>query len=790
MHTISLDRTKPKAFVLVPYGNFSESKPILDQVWTLDLSSAESYPFCLTTTSGLRAKCMRLFFNLIHNNKRISKPEDFSRPPRVVEYSPASLQVEAEYQEKISFLFTFFFLEPEILTGNIQITNFAESPNDIILQLAFNLVPMEKGQPSHPERIGNNQFVTGKTAQLEPVLFMTGGPSAISSPYPALSIQLDLQPKKAQKLSWVLASKETKSLSFGIAKKIITSGWQDIFRAHAMDHASRTFSIKTGNPDWDAAFFLSQVNANTHWVKYETEPEKAVFVKIRLPDYSSFSNNFIPKTNDLTNFELNHLFQVILPAEVETAAHLLEKQIHSQVDQLQKKGQKKNSFSRFADKSCPILASLLLEIFEITRDTDLLKRCLPKLDFLFKSWGTKDHLNKEKVFIHWDKPSQLEIETGLFTFDIWHPYNKGLNIKKVESPALYAMLLKEAKALSKISKILNDHSRLQFYADWENQFQQRLNNCWDDDINLYRYQDIETHLCSSGKLFYQGNVFKKVEIKQVFKHPQRLQCHIFASDEHTRNCIIKFTGRSSSGDYIEEIFKSPGILWVSGRAHLTTENLYAELDAISFEGLNPKDDFILEPADYTQTDISCLLPIWAGSGAEIRRQALISNLLDPTRPVFSHGIPETGGVQQPLPKDLPIRVNVMWNTLILEGITSQGDSPKAAGLFANIMNVITQGLIDYDGFFPLYDANTAQPVGQYNAINGLVPIQLFLKIAGIKLFSPSRVALWGSNPFPWPIEIHWRGLSLVKDNIQTKITFPNGATAENVTQESILITSE
>jgi hypothetical protein len=790
MRNFSLDRNSPNAFVLIPHSAFSKEKPIKDQVWKLNLDCTDPHPFCLTTTYGLRAKSMRLFPNLIHENRRISKPEDFSLLPRVIEYSPSSIFLEVEYRNQISLLFTCFFLDPEIMVGNLQLKNLKEIETEITLQLALNLVPMGKGQPSHPDKVGNNQFITGQTDQLEPVLFMTGGPTAISNPFPALSIQLGLQPTSAQQLAWTLVSKESKSQSFDRAKKILTSNWQDKLRVHAMRHAGQTVGIKTGDTNWDSAFFLSQVNAKTHLKEDEKEPDTPHFIKIRLPDFSSISDNLDTKTKVLTNLELNHLCQVFLPAEIDVAIHLLEDQIQKQVANLEKSPENNNHIYETFYKGCPLLASILLEIYELNQDSTLLKRNFPNLCNLYQSWVFDPISKTDAENLHWESPNQLQIDSGLFSFDIWESYSRGLDIKKVESPALYAILLKEAKALSKISKFLGERSQMRYFNQRAKEYQQKLEDCWQEKICLYGYQDIDTHLCTTGEIVFQGYISNEVEINQSFAKPQRLHCHIFASDEHTRASRIKIKGKSTKGDAIEESFKSPGLLWVSGRAHLTTENLYQELETISFEGLNLQDEFILETTDLTQTDISCLLPFWADGGMEKHLQEVTSTLLDPQSSLLSFGIPETWKGQHPLPENLHLQVNVLWNTLILEGLVNNGESKKAAELFTNMMLGIVHGLKDYDGFYPLFDSKTGQPVGQYNSISGLVPIRLFLKIAGIKLLSPTKVALWESNPFPWPIEISWRGLSIWKEQEHTRITFPNGAAAEHNSEKPVIITAE
>ncbi|MFN2303635.1 MAG: hypothetical protein ACK2TV_07870, partial [Anaerolineales bacterium] len=98
-------------------------------------------------------------------------------------------------------------------------------------------------------------------------------------------------------------------------------------------------------------------------------------------------------------------------------------------------------------------------------------------------------------------------------------------------------------------------------------------------------------------------------------------------------------------------------------------------------------------------------------------------------------------------------------------------------------------LKDYDGFYPLYEVESGLPVGDRNAVSALLPLRTFLQLAGIRLLTPHKIAVWGINPFPWPINIRWQGLSIRKTGSKTEVTFPNGAMYEGDSQESILISS-
>ena len=58
----------------------------------------------------------------------------------------------------------------------------------------------------------------------------------------------------------------------------------------------------------------------------------------------------------------------------------------------------------------------------------------------------------------------------------------------------------------------------------------------------------------------------------------------------------------------------------------------------------------------------------------------------------------------------------------------------------------------------------------------MAPLGLFLETLGVRLISPTRVALSGSNPFPWPVTVKYRGLSVFRQSDKTMVIFPGGQT--------------
>jgi hypothetical protein len=49
-----------------------------------------------------------------------------------------------------------------------------------------------------------------------------------------------------------------------------------------------------------------------------------------------------------------------------------------------------------------------------------------------------------------------------------------------------------------------------------------------------------------------------------------------------------------------------------------------------------------------------------------------------------------------------------------------------------------------------------------------------MRAVGIRLISPRRVFLDGRNPFPWPVTVRWKGLTVTKRIDSTTVIFPSG----------------
>jgi hypothetical protein len=77
-------------------------------------------------------------------------------------------------------------------------------------------------------------------------------------------------------------------------------------------------------------------------------------------------------------------------------------------------------------------------------------------------------------------------------------------------------------------------------------------------------------------------------------------------------------------------------------------------------------------------------------------------------------------------------------------------------------------------FFNSYQAESKVGRGERNSLRGLAPVGLFLHTLGVQIISPDKVRLVGNNPFPWPVSLKYKGLTVNRQTEFTDITFPDG----------------
>jgi len=590
-----------------------------------------------------------------------------------------------------------------------------------------------------------------------------------------LQLFLTLLPDQTEEIQWALASKKSQMDSFDAARHWVMADCRRELINYQKYHEKNLVFIKTGQPDWDTAFLLSQINAQTHLVASNKADPQSTYIRAHLTDQYSHYHKEKSGSHETTLLNILHLSQTLLPTNVDLLTSLIES-FTSQIDdqgclcfQKVQKSRDKNV------NECPLLSSLCLMLYEINSDASFLLRIFPHLRQFFDLGWLKNAKPQEDKIPTWDTAAQLQLDGGLFNFDIWEETGNGLDIHTAHSPALLAMLFREATALTKIAHILGDRSAHNWYLQWKNSLLEKMNSLWMENSRTFSYQDFQTRQTPPREIYFPGRIQPLIKIEKHFNIPQRLQIILTIQGKQPKNPILRLEGKNREGETAIELIQSPELHWVNNRVHITTRQVFSALDIIYFQGFESEDRFVIKTADYTQADISCLLPIWSG-GIRKERLSEIMDYLSNQGPLSCEfGISETWRCSHPLPENIKTPINNQWNMMIVDGLAREGLSEKAMDLFTKLMKPILQGLKQFIGFYSLFDDKTGLPIGPANTIGGLIPVALFLKIAGIKLLSPNRLAIWGENPFPWPIEVRWQGLFLRKESLKTDIVFPDGS---------------
>ena len=189
-----------------------------------------------------------------------------------------------------------------------------------------------------------------------------------------------------------------------------------------------------------------------------------------------------------------------------------------------------------------------------------------------------------------------------------------------------------------------------------------------------------------------------------------------------------------------------------------------------FEGLSIEDTRLqIHAADLHTWDISqlfCDLEIQnelvEGDGkSKLNIQDLVSST--------NYGLPESLHVDEPTQV-----VNLSWNCLLVSHLVEIGERELAFKLFSQLM-AAQVGMLKADHTASdRWHAQTGRNLGSSNSIGSLIPVNLFLEIAGVRIFHENKVIIQGNNPFPWAFKVFYRGLEIVRDGKNTTICFPNG----------------
>lgn len=764
-----------------------------DHIWELDLAAGEPAALSLRTTYGLRARAMRLFLRFIEGGKALSDPAAFATQPRVTRVYPNFITVEFSPLPGVDVTAEYYVPSSQVITGRLVIANHAVIPHPLKLELCGQLVPIN-GQSFSPVQMQSVTVLEGRTENLAPVLFMTGGPQPGTGPYPSLLIGLDLTPGGSRILTWVLVSLGDHKSSFELARRSAARPWEAERARIELLNDSQTVEILTGDPDWDAALALSQKAAfgmlfapnsanlpQGDAARKEGGLPHTSFVLSRQPDQGYSRRGDGTEHSHLWNGQppLEALYLgSLLPGAPAFARGFLLNFLATQTSDGQIDCKPGLAGQRGKFLAAPLLATLAWRVYEATGDRDFLAQVyLPLLEF-FRAWLAPEHDRDGNSLPEWSHVLQTGFEENPL-FDPWHPWAQGADIAAIQSPTLAAMLYREARTLVRIGEALANESQpidpgQLFLKTRAGLMRAGIEDCWDPERSFYRYADRDTHLSPPGKVLSQRQAASHFRLQRNLSEPARLLVRINVENGATPRPELSIRGEMNGSEQSEHLAKTD-FTWSGGGAVATSRQVYTSLGEFSLEGVPREARITIQTLDLTFEDHTLFLPLWAGIPHPAEAELLLARRLFRAdyfgRPF---GVPALPSVPAPEAESLANSIHLPWNQLIGEGLLSYGFRQQAAILLARIMNAVIESLKRDRAFRLRYHAETGAGLGERNALAGLAPVGLFLQTLGVEILSARHLRLSGSNPFVWPVTVKYRGLTVARGLKQTEITFPGG----------------
>jgi hypothetical protein len=774
MRDWSLAKGDPLSLFLAADSRLSIPDYLNDHSWELLLGGGEPATLALRTTYGLRAKSMRIFLRFSENGRAVSDPAAFALPPTVRRFYSNFLLVEYSPLPNIDVSSEYWVPQSNAVSGRVTVANKSNAVRRIRLEVCAVLAPID-GQVMTATQLQLVNVLAGKTGGLTPVLFLTGGPAHGSGPHPALYLDLELGPGATRQLTWAQAALPDLQYSFDLSRQIAARPWEAERARLELLNTGQFIDIQTGDQDWDAAFALSQNAAyGLLFPPNEILPNTSL-VSVRGPD-----NGYSPKGdgtdypaswNGQTPFEAYYLDSV-LPASF-AAMDLFKNFLAIQDEEGMIDGRPSLSGQRGRFLAAPILASLAWKFHEKLGDEKFLAQVFPQLLKFFWSWFSPDCDEDRDGLPQWKHIIQTGFDDNPL-FDAWHDWSLGVDITKVHSPALEAMLYQEAATLIKMAELLKRHDALTLLHAQAATLRQSLESMWQPRTGLYHYRDRETGMSLAGKVLARQQGSGTITIKLKFAAPVRLLVEVQSQNPLVKRPEIRIHQFSTKP--ADEIVTNSAYQRRNNGLIYTTQKTYPRLSKVLVKGLEEGDTVIVSTLDFTSQDHTLFMPLWAGVPDEQRAQVMIGRaLLDASRFNRPFGIPAcpvspSGHMEA---ESVSLAVHLPWNLFICEGLLRYGFRTDAARTVAHLMTAVIQNLKQNRSFFARYHAENGNGIGERNALNGLVPVGLFLQVLGVQVLSPTRVRLEGENPFPWEVTVRYRGLKVVRGLNSTVMTFPN-----------------
>nr|HUM49683.1 hypothetical protein [Anaerolineaceae bacterium] len=343
------------------------------------------------------------------------------------------------------------------------------------------------------------------------------------------------------------------------------------------------------------------------------------------------------------------------------------------------------------------------------------------------------------------------------------------------------LLLDELLALEKLARAVEDQDTADHVSTVHAKLTSLLEalhtqlpeaSCWDRD----------SHQVTSQAILFEGSIAELEQQSLRLAQAARINAKLLIGLTAPKPAQVQILGESPDGSPIEETLPSAALSRLEELLFFTTERVYQKVNHISISELSDQTWLTIYVADLGVRDIGWYLTYMPAENFEPSEQPKATvgeqtaNQASLAPAGFSaglYGLPEYEQITESA--NLTGAVNPAWNGLVLEHLLAIGAKQEAVELFTSLMRGTIQVLKQEHCLYDGYISQSALPLGKRNGLTGLLPLQTFLQLAGIRLLAPDRVQVSGEFPFPWRLSLRYRGLEVMREGKNTTVTLPDGS---------------
>lgn len=779
MRRWNLDPDSPLRLVLASDVRLSEPDYLNDHIWELSLGWGSPPGLVIETTYGLRAQAMKIFPSFAWRGQDVTEIKRFHSAPRVREILSNYALIEFDPFRGIKIQSEYWVPTSQSLAGRLTIASAHADPGPFRVRLHGALIPREPGQSLGEETLDGARVLAGRTEDLYPVLFVTGGAQVEATHAPALAIERVLGAGRQQVIQWTLASLGDTRTSFVHARQTLRMQWEEQ-TARIERVNSSMVEFYTGNEEWDAVLHFAQISALGAFLGHDGWLPHPSIVASRDMD-SGYSSNGSGRDHwqgwsGQKSTTTVYLIPQVLPAAPELAKGLLRNLIHVQRASGHIDGSPGLAGQRQGSNAVPLLAGAAWEIFSFDRDQDFLREIYQRLGQFVDSWVSGDSDIDHDGAPEWMNTLQADFPNWP-TFARWHDWGENFDIRFAETPDLPAFLLAETRALSQMAEVLGLREESDQWSAKSDAFGGLLET-WPHGEGRFLPRDRDLHETYSGKSIATLSGSHKKSIKANLKQPARLVVRVVAEERQAKDTVVRVVGRGDKGRFVSERIDGQDFEWYWDIGTYTTRAVFHSVRSIEVSGAAANSRTQVFIPDLQGHDLTQLLPLFAidkrrGPAVEAARDLLTEpGFYWQPRGIATVPAGDLFAEHQDDTELLGIRMD--WNAMLGEALINLGSGTAAAELMRRLLETASQSLRSDHGWRERYHPELESGSGRRHSVIGAPPLRLILKCLGIRLHSPWEVDIIGPYLFDSEMMIRWQGLEVLRNADVTEVKFPNG----------------